>query len=139
MKVLQTLGEHRAKGQTGIFQYRRTAKGVEIDPGVGQAATLQSAPPLVLTHQQWTDILEAIASAKLKTFRIQRSVSGKPPKQDLDTLIRIAVSQPTAGGPWNTSLTSYVVAVLEHEGSIDLFGGSGGPSAGHPIVLRRDI
>lgn len=138
MKVLETLGRHQTTQQKGIFQYKRTAVGVEIDPTVGQAGSLAQNAHLVLLHQQWNDILAAIASAPNQTFRIQWSNTGNPPTQDLDALITTAVPTPHAGGPWNTSLTSYVVSVLEHEGSIELYGGPLGQGLGAPIVLRRD-
>jgi len=133
MKVIETLGRHQATQQKGIFQYRRTINGIEIDPSVGQASSLQ--PGLVtISHQEWTGILMAISNASNNTFRIQASTTSNAPQQDLDSLIQGAA--PTV--QWNTSLTSYVVAILEHEGTIELYGGPLGSGVGAPIVLRRD-
>lgn len=135
MKVLETLGRHQSTQQKGIFQYRRTTAGVEIDAAVGLAASLQNQPIVTITHAQWMAILTAISNAGYATFRIQASsASGVPPHLNLDSIIQTAV--PHLQG--NTSLTSYVAAILEHEGTIELYGGPLGAGQGSPIVLRRD-
>jgi len=55
-------------------------------------------------------------------------------------MIQDAVPSPAAGWNWDDSYKSYVVAVLEHEGGLDLYHGLLG--AGNPpaiIELKRDI
>lgn len=134
MKVLETLGRHQPTQQKGIFQYRRTQAGVQIDTTVGQAPSAQPLGIVTIPHQEWNQILDAIAVAQNNTFRIQASATGNNPQQDLNTIIQNAA--PTARG--NTSVTSYVAAILEHEGTVELYGGSLGQGMPAPIVLRRD-
>lgn len=135
MKVLETLGKYSAKQQKGIFQYRRTVNGVQIDPVVGQADSLQGTVMVTISHDHWNAILTAIAQASNETFRIQGSTTNNPPLQDLDSIIQAAVPQLRG----NTSLTSYVTAILEHEGTSELYGGLLGPGIATAIVLRRDL
>lgn len=127
MKVLQTLGRHKPKDQEGIFQYRRTPEGVEIDGSVGLAETLDPKC-IIISHDDWQLILDAIwAGAKT----IELSEDGV-----LD-MLRRAVPSP-GGTSWNDCWRAYVLAILEHEGTIDIYGGARGRGVGAPIVLARD-
>lgn len=135
MKVLQTLGRH--KTQEGIFQYRRTADGVYIDASIGQAKSLNPSD-VVLTHDEWTAILVALGAASGETFRLTRTNTPDAPQQSLYDTIFSAVQKPSKGWQWNDSWLAYVSAILEHEGSVDHYGGSLGPGAGAPIILARD-
>lgn len=72
MKVLETLGQHRAS-QKGVFQYKRTATAVVIDTSIG---TANLTPHQVeLSAMEWTAILQAIAAAPQESFRL----TGTPP------------------------------------------------------------
>jgi hypothetical protein len=137
MKVLQTLERHKHTAQEGIFQYRRTRAGVEIDASIGRA-DLDPAK-IVLSNDEWVAILKAIGGCRGKTFRLTWTKTAAPPKQSLYNTISRAVPKPGGGWKWNDSYRSYVAAVLEHEGSIDHYGGVLGRGVGHPIVLARDL
>ncbi len=136
MKVMQTLGRHGGH-QEGIFQYRRDVQGVQIDGSVGQAPG--HAPPCYLTNAEWTHLLEAIANAPQSSFRLTPGPQGQPPNQNLYQLISDTIPHPQGGWNWNDSLRSYVCAILEHEGSIDLYAGALGPHHSVFIALARDI
>ena len=134
---MQTLGTHGGK-QTGIFQYRRTPGGVNIDASVGQANI--NPNNITLTNKEWSSILEALNGTTQKTFRLTGAPPfNQPPNQSLYQLIQDAVPKSTGGWQWNDCLKSYVCAVLEHEGSIDLYHGPLGPSAQAIICLKKDI
>jgi hypothetical protein len=140
MKVLQTLGRQSGT-QAGIFQYKRSSTHVTIDGTVGQASQL--APSLVtLTTQEWSLILAAIEQAAQGSFRLSGSnlPAPPPPNQVLYSTISNAVPHPSGGWQWNDSWRAYVSAILEHEGSIDLYHGPlGRGQAPAFIPLSRDI
>lgn len=137
MKVLQTLGAH-ACHQAGIFQYRRTAKGVYIDGGVGQARLMPSE--ILISSREWEDILTAIQNASDETFRLTGIPPfPQPPNGCLYKLLSDAVPRPSNGWQWNDCWKSYICAILQHEGSINLYHGPLGPSATAIITLRRDV
>lgn len=136
MKVMQTLGRHAGQ-QEGVFQYHRTHEGVEIDSSIGQA-NLNPAR-ILLTHAEWTAILQAIHGANDNTFRLTGMAPfNQPPNQSLYQLIQTAVPNPSRGWNWLDSWKAYVCAILEHEGSMDLYHGTLGPSIQAIICLRRD-
>jgi len=139
MKVLQTLGRHRGH-QEGVFQYRRTQDGVHIEGWIGQAPSL-NVNSIDLTTAEWTAILQAIHNANEGTFRLTGAAPfNSPPNQSLYELISRAVPSPTANWQWQDSWKAYVCAILEHEGSIDLYHGVIG--RGHQpiaICMARDI
>lgn len=122
MKVLQTLGRHGGQLE-GIFKYRRHTDGVEIE--------LISVTPrrtFTLTSDEWVAILKQLRKGKAKTFTLT---------QDLYPLLRIAVPNPNGGWNWSRgSDEAAVCAVLEHEGSIDLYHGGRNSVKIH---LRRDV
>lgn len=137
MKVLQTLGAHGGN-QTGIFQYRRTPAGVNIDASVGQANI--NPNNITITSLEWNSILQSISDANLQTFRLTGTPPfTQPPNQSLYQLISQAVPAPAGPWQWNDSLKSYVCAILEHEGSIDLYHGTLGPNAQAIICLKKDV
>ncbi|WJY13618.1 hypothetical protein PCO82_06700 [Pectobacteriaceae bacterium CE90] len=117
MKVLQTLGVHGATGQAGIFQYRRTGNGIEVDLSIGFSNT---AGRVVISHQDWERLLY--------DFLQQNSV------WDLSSLRSFIQTRLTVDG----STASAVAAILEHEGSMDLYGGVIGVGQGVSIHLQRD-
>lgn len=135
MKVLQTLGRHSAAGQEGIFQYKRTQTGVWIDSTVGHANL--NPGRITITNAEWTAILTAIANQPNETFRLTRTNTNDPPRQSVYDTVASAVPNPV-GWTWNDSWLAYVCAILEHEGSIDHYGGSLGQGIGAPIILARD-
>lgn len=136
MKVLQTLGRHQT--QVGIFQYKRTPEGVEIDSSVGQASLSPSR--IVITHAEWTTILTEIKQRSQKSFRLSGIAPfTDPPKQSLYELFSAVVQKPSGGWQWNDSWRSYVCAILEHEGSIDLYHGALGPGVGAHITMASDL
>ncbi|MBP2835687.1 hypothetical protein [Dickeya parazeae] len=117
MKVLQTLGVHGSTGQAGIFQYRRTAQGIEIDSSIGFSST---GGRTIILHQSWINLLI--------TFSQQNSV------WDLSSLRTYIQNYLSVDG----STASAVAAILEHEGSMDLYGGVVGVGQGVSIHLQRD-
>jgi hypothetical protein len=135
MRVLQTLGEREHEG---IFQYRRGVDGIEIDASIGRAESLHGAK-VVLLHDEWRLILEAIAGQKGSLFRLTGTRTRAVPRQSLRDTIKGAVPAPAGGWAWTDSWASYVAAILEHEGSVDLYGGPCGRGRGVPIVLSRDV
>jgi hypothetical protein len=137
MKVLQTLGRHGG-AQEGIFQYRRRSQGIEIDGSVGQA-NLDPARVLITTNE-WSQILRAIEQAPQESFRLTGvGPFPAPPNQSLYELLQTTVAHPAGGWAWNDSWKSYVCAILEHEGSIDLYHGVLGQQHSATITLARDI
>lgn len=137
MKVLQTLGAHGG-AQTGIFQYRRTPDGVHIDASVGQANL--NPDQITFTSAEWGAMLTAIRNAQNQTFRLTGVPPfPQPPNDSLYRLLGAAVPNPAGGWQWNDSWRSYVCAILEHEGSIDLYHGGLGPNASAIICLAKDV
>lgn len=116
MKVLQTLGVYGATQQAGIFQYFRGADGVHIDCTVGLAA---GGSVTVIENQSWSSMLRYLGA--------QRSVYDLG---SLRGLIEIFLSI-------NSSVAACVVAILEHEGSFDHYGGVAGVGSAVKINLRR--
>ena len=135
MKVLQTLGRHHPTHQEGIFQYKRSTRGVEIDLTVGR--TSLSIQEITLTADEWQQILAAIEAAHGQTFRLTRSVTGNAPQNSLYDTISAAVPHPAAGFTWNDSYRACIAAILEHEGAVDHYGGSLGGGEYAVIVLHR--
>lgn len=131
MKVLQTLGRHGGY-QEGIFQYKRTSKGVFIDLSVGQA---KGGSICRFGLSEWSDILKEIARSSHKTFGLSSDgQSKKSAKRTLYKLVSDAVPKPKYGVKWNDSLRAAVCAVLEHEGTIDLYHGPLGNGNGHAYI-----
>lgn len=118
MKVLQTLGVHGATGQAGIFQYRRGHNGIEIDLTIGFS---NAGSKTTVTHTQWESLLQALKQLNTTVW----DLSG------LRTFI-----QTTVGTDGSTA--SAIAAILEHEGSMDLYGGVVGAGQGVSIHLQRD-
>ena len=136
MKVVETLGQHQ--GQKGVFQYKRVPAAVVIDTSIG-TATL-TPPQVTLTDAEWKAILHAIENAPRNSFRLTGTPPFiTPPNQALREVIQQAVPLPTGNWTWNDSWLAYVCAILEHEGSIELYAGSLGPGGSAYIPLRRDL
>jgi hypothetical protein len=138
MKVLQTLGRHGSHPK-GIFQYKRSATVVTIDASIG--LTQLEPVSITLTTAEWTAILTAIETSEQNSFRLALSTLREPPPphQSLYDTITQAVPSPMAGWSWNDAWRAYVCAILEHEGSIDLYYGALGPEHAVFIPLARDI
>ncbi|MBI5536007.1 MAG: hypothetical protein HY898_25025 [Deltaproteobacteria bacterium] len=137
MKVLQTLGRHGG-AQEGVFQYKRDVDGVLINATISNANLNPNV--IRLSHAEWTSILAAIAQANGETFRLTGAPPfPAPPNQSLYELLPTAVRNPAGGWQWNDSWKSYICAILEHEGSIDLYHGTLGPQHVAIIALRRDV
>jgi hypothetical protein len=136
MKVLQSLG--RARGQVeATFRYRRSSQNVTIDASINRNYN-QTPAQIVLTNAEWNAILTAIESAANETFRITNTgAAGDQPTQSLNLLFAAAVTP--VGWAWNDSWVAYVAAILEHEGSLDLYHGALGPTQSAVIALARDI
>lgn len=116
MRIMQTLGRHGGK-QEGIFQYKRTSDGVTIDTSI--SSTTSTSHTYYFTHAEWAQILGAIDTSPKSTF----TLTGAGGTQSLYATVAGAVLSPSGGFGWNDSLKSYVCAILEHEGSIDLYHG----------------
>lgn len=117
MKVLQTLGEHSATQQAGIFQYARTKSGVIIDLTVGLSA---NGDKFTISSEDWQGLLETLGEGN-KVFELS----------DLRSSIEEHFSL-------NGSEAAAVVAILEHEGSFDHYGGLKGGGVYVSINLIRD-
>ncbi len=136
MKVLQTLGRHGGH-QAGIFQYKRSSTGVVIDGSVGQANL--SPSEITIATSEWTSILAAIEKAPQSSFRLTGTPPfNAPPNASLYALLQTALPAPN-GWAWNDSWKSYVCAILEHEGTVDLYHGTLGPNDQAIIALARDV
>jgi hypothetical protein len=142
---MQTLGRHGG-AQEGVFRYKRGSAGVTLDPSISRAVADPHAngakPAVVVSTAEWTKILAAIEQTPANTFRITTPGSNASPQpaQSLHDLIRSTVPHPAGGWNWDGSYLSYVCAVLEHEGVLDLYHGllgNGNPPA--VIALVRDI
>ncbi len=124
MKVLQTLGAHNKSGMVGVFQYRRIESGVEINPMYYRGN--RQLPQVIIPHDNWVDMLKHLA-------KIQKRVNGLTP---LKTELRKALR----GVPnIHANHMPAVAAILEHEGSIDHYGGKIGKKASATIHLRTEI
>ncbi|BBK11100.1 hypothetical protein WP3W18E01_17430 [Raoultella ornithinolytica] len=117
MKVLQTLGVHQG-GQAGIFQYKRTSEGVIIDPTVGFN---ESAEKFTVSSEQWDDMLTRLENIGNKVVNL--------------TDLKDEVSDELG---LNNSEAAAIVAILEHEGTFDHYGGVAGRGESVSITLRRD-
>jgi len=136
MKILETLGQHRGR-QKGVFQYKQAAAGVTIDSSIGTAALTPA--DVSLTRNEWTKILQAIEQAPQGSFRLTGTPPfTEPPNQSLHDVIQRAVPNPDGGWGWNESWLAYVCAILEHEGSVELYSGVLGPGSAAYIPLRRN-
>lgn len=117
MKVLQTLGGYRG-GQAGVFQYKRNSEGVYIDPTIGLNA---SAEAFTIPNEDWNEMLSMLENFDRKV-------------RDL-TEIKDAIGEQFS---MNNSETAAIVAILEHEGTFDHYGGFIGGGDSVSIHLRRD-
>lgn len=114
MKYVETLGHYHLANRKGIFRYARTNKGVWIDPTVVKSATMQKA--VTVPHSEWNNLLNALWSGNA-TFNIQGESS---------SLTSLILQELSSLGQ-SPNLANYVVAILEHEGTIDHYGGIRGP------------
>jgi hypothetical protein len=137
VKILQTLGRH-AGAQEGVFQYKRSSAGVFIDSQIGQAKL--NPPTILISVQEWSAILKTIEANQQQTLRLTGTAPfAQPPNTSLYELLGTAVPNPSGGWNWNDSWKAYVCAILEHEGSIDLYHGILGPNVSAIICLAKDI
>jgi hypothetical protein len=130
MRVLQSLGEASKTVQAGVFQYRRTDVGVELDLSIGQAPSVLQ-PKVLISHRDWVMLLRAFVGGK-KVFRLTRKAGKASVYDRVEQVFRTLPS--CSGVAWNDSYAACIAAILEHEGSLDLHGGRSGP-----IHLKRDF
>lgn len=133
MRVLQTLGKHRQIDE-GVFGYRRTVDGVEV------TSIRQNASPVLITTDEWQRILRAISGSALGTFRLELhpDSSTDPPRQAVYDVLSASVPNPSRGWTWDNSKKAAICAILEHEGSLDLYGGPLGSANSAIICLSKD-
>jgi hypothetical protein len=118
MKVLQTLGAHGATDHVGIFQYRRFSGGIDLWPSYKQGGKILKR--IIISHQKWQDLLDDIAKMSEKSL-------------SLDSLkAKIYESLKGTTGLQKNHCPS-IAAILEHEGSIDLYGSRAGA-----IILKPE-
>ena len=123
MKVLQTIGPYNKDGQVGIFQYRRVSAGVQIIP-IDQAGK-NPLSSVMIPHANWLDMLSKLAANA-------NTVHGLTPlKRDLKKYLGKVTSLHNNHMP-------AVAAILEHEGSIDHYGGKMGRNESATIYLRTE-
>ena len=121
MKVLQSLGQHGGTQQVAVFQYRRNPAGVEVQ-------SVPAGDSFCISAQEWQSMLGKLAQSSRATFPL----SGE------DSLhSRILEALPGKG--FNPSHAAKIAAILEHEGSIDHYGGVMGQGQSASIYLRRDF
>ena len=130
MRFVETLG--RYQGQKGVFQYKRTSNGVTIDATIGTNSSLNPTN-LHITNQQWAGILLAIENAPGSTFGLTVGGGGGYPSTALNSLISGIIPG------LNPSWLSYISAILEHEGSLEIYTGALGPAHQSRVDLVRDI
>ncbi|MGC8343651.1 hypothetical protein [Pantoea ananatis] len=117
MKVLQTLGVYQGQ-QAGIFQYKRNSEGVVIDPTIGLNA---SAEQFTITNDDWQAMVQRLENIGRKVVDLT----------ELKDEIADEFSM-------NNSEAAAIVAILEHEGTFDHYGGVVGRGESVSIHLRRD-
>lgn len=133
MKILQTLGKH-GQVDEGVFAYRRTVDGVEV------TLLRQPGEPFLLTSGEWQSILTGISSASNSSFRLSLhpNSSADPPRQALYDIISSVVPNSSGGWAWDDSKKACICAILEHEGSVDLYGGPLGQGYSAIICLSKN-
>jgi hypothetical protein len=133
MRILQTLGKHR-QIDDGVFGYQRTVDGVEI------TLFRQNASTFLVTREEWQGILQAINGSSLGTFRLELhpDSSTDPPRQAMYDVLSASVPDPRRGWTWDNSKKAASCAILEHEGSLDLYGGPLGSENSAIICLSKD-
>ena len=134
MKFVETLGRYH--GQKGVFQYKRSSHGITIDSSIGNA-NLNPAD-ILITNREWNAILLAIEVAHGESFGLTVGGGAGNPSTCLYDLIEQAVPNPTHNWQLNASWKSYVCAILEHEGSLDLYSGGLGQGIQARVDLTRN-
>lgn len=120
----------------GIFQYKADAGGRRDR----RKHRTGEPEPWAITRDEWTAILTEIKNRPQGSFRISGTAPfATPPNQSLCDLLSVVVPTPAGGWQWNESWKSYVSAILEHEGSIDLYHGTLGPGVGADITMASDL
>ncbi|WP_421171568.1 hypothetical protein [Aeromonas dhakensis] len=118
MKVLQTLGSH-AGNQPGIFQYWRDPEKVNIDMTVGR---VEGGGHFTISNRHWAELLEDLCNdGAVQTLTGWNEIVR-------DSLGNVSISE-----------AACIVAVLEHEGSIDHYGGIAGRGIAVDINLKRQF
>ncbi|MBF0332761.1 MAG: hypothetical protein HQL40_03815 [Alphaproteobacteria bacterium] len=130
MKFIETLG--RYQGQKGVFQYKRGSEGVTISAIISNNNSLNPNIQLITTAQ-WQNILKYIENASRNTFGLTVGGGEGLPATALNSLISNVL--PTINPSWY----SYISAILEHEGSLELYAGPLGPQGQARIELVKDI
>ncbi len=135
MKVLQTLGRSNMTKAKGIFRYRRLPAGIEIttipvpyrnSETPDSTSTARDSVTIQILNQRWVDLLGRIASLGGEQLWLTPNTEAKP-GHVLYTMITDATGIPDRFRP-------YVCAILEHEGSIDLYHQSATPVVCIPLV-----
>lgn len=107
MKIMQSLGKS-GNVDEGVFSYRRDQDGILIVP-LERTDTTEQADPYRLTFDEWKALVDEFyeedSSIKLSDAR---------------EVCADAVENPNGGWNWTDSHAAHVVAVLEHEGTVDL-------------------
>ncbi|EMG7908829.1 hypothetical protein ABKT78_02090 [Enterobacter ludwigii] len=108
MKVLQTLGAHGKSNHVGIFQYRRFVNGVDIWPSYKIGNRLLAR--ILISHSDWDRLLAHVGSLTKHHYTLT----------DLKTEICKCLKGVT---DFHTNHGPAIAAILEHEGTIDHYGG----------------
>ena len=111
MKVLQTIGVAGSSQTPGIFMYRRTPSYVEIYDEKGQNI-------INVSNDDWRYLLRFIKKEEKSTFQLSRG------DHSLYEILRIVSTKRSLG--WNDFIKARIIAIMEHEGSIDHHGGNAG-------------
>lgn len=123
MKVLQTLGHSGGSATPTAFFYRRTHVGIEV-------SNINEEERFTITHNNWKNLLSGLMKSEKKVFKL----SGKSPEDETLYAEVIKILSPIIAGLTPSDIAC-VIAILEHEGSIDHYGG-GSVGAMH---FRKDV
>lgn len=135
MKILQTLGKHGFGGSEGVFRYVRQHDGVWIDNSISTLVAAGSRRKFHFSHAEWARIVDAVRGTALPRITKANPPAGTSAHEVLEALhvatpflgpcYALDPNNPGAGYAavavdFGTSIMSCVVAILEHEGTIDL-------------------
>lgn len=126
-------GHTKGLSSTNVFPPAST-----IDNTLGKAHP--TPPTAVITNEEWKALLDMIHDVHPGTLGLAGEGPFKePPERSLFQLISEAIPEPSEGWEWTETWKAYICAILEHEGSIDLYHGVLGHGKLAILCFTRDI